>query len=676
MKRAMLFYVVCAFSLSVSAQTLIPAQIEAENFTGKSSGITTESCSDSTGGLSIKKTSDGSYLYYAITVPKAGLYRVSYRVSSAATTAGAIALTSDSGSTVYGVLEVPSTGGLQNWKTLSHQVFLPASTFNISVDIPKGGFGINWLKFEKVNDSANQASGTATIYTSTKTTQLIQSTQPFASSSGTPVYVDASTTFQTMQGFGAAVTGSSALLINALSETNKAKFLNDVFSESGLGLNYIRTTIGASDFSSSVWTHDDGNRTFEFKDPEGVMTVLKAVRTLNPDLKIIASAWSPPSYMKTYSNTTGWSYNTAYGDSLSNYYIHYLQAMKDNGIPVDAMTVQNEPLWGWASYPCMYMPANAQGFLVGNYLGPKLRSNNLSTKLYIYDHNWDNALEYATTVKKTLKAWQFVDGTTFHSYSSPDGATGVASQSYVKYLDMSKDILFTEGTGWGSVKGDFGATQWEVLHIMIESVRNWASGVILWNLALNENYGPVIPGGPTNCRGVFEIKSDGSSYSENAEYYTLAHLSKFVKPGAKRINSICFNSTIKNVAFVNPDGSRVALLYNTSDLTIQISIKEGNISIPKKMTGGSIATFVWSPDSNSSANLMQVSVIKAYYENGLLTVFPASDVKYLDIYSVDGAKIRTIAVDGQEQIILSTAYFAPGIYLLKDSLGGILKFVK
>ncbi len=206
---------------------------------------------------------------------------------------------------------------------------------------------------------------------------------------------------------------------------------------------------------------------------------------------------------------------------------------------------------------------------------------------------------------------------------------------------------------------------------MIESVRNWASGVILWNLALNENYGPVIPGGPTNCRGVFEIKSDGSSYSENAEYYTLAHLSKFVKPGAKRINSICFNSSIKNVAFVNPDGSRVALLYNTSDLTTQISIKEGNISIPKKMVGGSIATFVWSPDSNTSANLMQVPVIKAYYENGVLTVFPAPNVKYLDIYSVNGAKIRSIAVNGQEQMIISTSYLTPGIYHLKDSLEGV-----
>ena len=420
------------------------------------------------------------------------------------------------------------------------------------------------------------------------------------SSSGAVITVDATTQYQQMDGFGGSMTDSSAWLIsNKLSATQRTTLMQQLFSPSaGIGISFLRQPMGASDFSASGnYSYDDvpagqtdPNLTnFSVAhDTAYIVPLLNQARTVNPNLKVVALPWSPPAWMKTSGTMNGGNMNLAYFPILAQYFVDYVQAYQQQGIPIYALSVQNEPLYSTTGYPSEYLAAGDESTFVANYLGPALGNAGLgSVKVLAYEHNWDNTA-YAESVLGG-PAGPYVAGTSFHCYAGDPSA-----QSTVEAAFPAKDIWFTECSGITSTTfaGDL---VWNAENLLIGSTRNWARSVSLWNLALDQNSGPK-NGTCSNCRGVVTIDDSVSpaKVTFNVEYYILGHLGKFVIPGAHRIDSNTFGAgSIQDVAFQNPDGSIVLLVLNSASKAGTFTVNSKGQSFTYTLPAGALATFRW-----------------------------------------------------------------------------------
>lgn len=322
--------------------------------------------------------------------------------------------------------------------------------------------------------------------------------------SGLVITIDTTTRFQQVAGFGAALTGSSAYLINKkLNATQRNELLKDLFdSKSGIGISYLRVTMGASDFSLQDFTYDDmpdGQEDVNLKnftieaDREDVLPVLKNILTITPDLNIMATPRSAPAWMKTNKSLKGGELRSEFYSTYANYFVRYLKAYQEEGITIDAVTPQNEPLHYEANYPCMSMSAAQQLEFVKNHLGPVFQSQKFNTGIMLYDHNWDNT-DYAISILNDQEVKKYVLGTAFHAY-----AGSVSAMSTVHDTHPDKALFFTEISGgrWATNFSD--NLMWNMENIFIGSVNNWSSSALLWNLALDENDGPT-NNGCSNCR--------------------------------------------------------------------------------------------------------------------------------------------------------------------------------
>ena len=280
--------------------------------------------------------------------------------------------------------------------------------------------------------------------------------------SNTTIAVDTTTQYQSIDGFGFALTGGSASLINSLSSTQKSSLLHELFAtdNTGIGISYLRISIGASDLSANDFTYDDVSGTdpnlasFSIAPEQtDLIPVLKAILAVNPSIKIIATPWTAPVWMKqnTIGNNgfEGGNLNPAYYDVYAKYFVRYLQAMAAQGIPVDAITPQNEPLNAYNN-PSMTMQATEEGVFVKNNLGPQLKAAGLSTKIIVYDHNADN-VNYAQTIFADAAARQYIDGSAFHLYNGDISALNAVHAAY-----PAKNLYFTEQytASTGSFSGD------------------------------------------------------------------------------------------------------------------------------------------------------------------------------------------------------------------------------
>jgi len=406
------------------------------------------------------------------------------------------------------------------------------------------------------------------------------------------INVDASATFQEMDGFGIALTGGSAFLINKLAPKLKETLLKELFLTKGnsIGISYLRISIGASDLDASVFSYNDlpsGETDVEMKkfslapDKADLIPVLKSILKLNPKIKIMGSPWSAPVWMKSNKNSVGGSLLPEYYDAYARYFVRYINEMKAEGIPIDAITIQNEPLHP-GNNPSMLMLSNEQRDFIKNNLGPAFRAAGINTKIIVYDHNCDKP-EYATDILSDPQAYQYVDGSAFHLYA---GDISVLSQVHDAY--PSKNVYFTEQ--WMGGPSKFGPDmKWYMQNVIIGASRNWSKAVIEWNLASDPLYDPHTPGGCTSCEGAITINS---GYTRNVSYYTLAHASKFVPAGSVRIES---NSlpTLPNVAFLTPDGRKVLIVLNNSDKSETFNIGFDKKIATTSLSSGSVATFVW-----------------------------------------------------------------------------------
>ena len=429
----------------------------------------------------------------------------------------------------------------------------------------------------------------------------------FAPNSGSnpiTITVDENTRFQQMEGFGASFTDSSAWLVyNRLNATQRNALMTKLFSaQSGIGLSMLRQPMGASDFSTSGnYTYDDmpdGETdpdllNFSINHDTGyIIPVLRQALQLNPKLKIIGSPWSPPAWMKTSRSMIGGHLEADAYASLANYFVKYIQAYQAHMIPISYVTVQNEPLYIPPDYPGMGMAASEQVNFIKNYLGPAFAANNISTKILAYDHNWD-ARSYPETVLGDANASQYVSGIAWHCYGGD-----VSAQTIIHNKYPNKDAFITECSGGSWEGGDWNALHNQVRTLIIQGSRNWAKGVILWNMALDTNNGPTT--GCDTCRGVVTINQNTGNVVYNIDYYALGHASKFVKPGAYRINSNTFGSSIETVAFKNPDGSKVLIAYNAGGSPRTFKVLWGGQSFSYTLNPGAAVTFTWSSSTTTA----------------------------------------------------------------------------
>ena len=411
--------------------------------------------------------------------------------------------------------------------------------------------------------------------------------------------VDPSQRFQTMVGFGASITDASAWLIQQrMSTTQRKALLSELFGRGpgGIGFDFARLTIGASDFSRAHYSFNDlpaGQTDMALKgfsiapNRLDVLPVIKAALAINPGLQVMASPWSAPGWMKSGDSLIKGSLKPEMYGVFSDYLLRYVGAYAAEGVPIFALTLQNEPHFEPDDYPGMRLDPAARAALIGQHLGPLLAQRNLKIKLIDWDHNWDEAASPLAVLADPV-ARPYVAGVAWHCY-----AGDVSAQSLVHDAHPDKETWFTECSG-GEWAPEWRKTlPWMMSNLVIGSTRAWAKGVLMWNLALDENYGPHL-GGCKDCRGVVTINSKTGAVTRNIEYYALAHASKFVRSGAQRIASTAAVEGVETVAFRNADDGSVALIVSNGGAQAKrFSVGVGGQTFVYVLPRESVATFTW-----------------------------------------------------------------------------------
>ena len=410
----------------------------------------------------------------------------------------------------------------------------------------------------------------------------------------TDIDVDSTRQYQTIDGFGYTLTGGSASVINQMNTSAKADLLQELFGngEKSISINYLRISIGASDLNENPFTYDDilsGQTDLNLAnfslnpDKKDLIPLLKEIILINPKIKIIATPWSPPVWMKDKDSFVGGSLKPIYYDVYAKYFVKYIQQMKMEGITIEAITPQNEPL-NPNNNPSLLMTALQQTEFIKTNLGPAFKTANITTKIIAYDHNCD-VPDYTLTVLNDAKANAFVDGSAFHLY-----AGNIAALLTVHNAFPDKNVYFTEQ--FTDSKSDFGGDlKWHLKNIVIGSMRNWSKNALEWNLANDPNFGPHTLGGCTTCKGALTIGA-GSSVTRNVAYYIVAHASKFIPVG-----SVCIASNnagnLQTVAFKTPTGKKVLIVENDGNSETSFNIKYRNKWVTTQLPSGGVGTYVW-----------------------------------------------------------------------------------
>jgi len=409
------------------------------------------------------------------------------------------------------------------------------------------------------------------------------------------IYVDDKETYQPIDGFGYALTGGSAQHIIKMSAPARTALLKELFATNGnnIGVSYIRLSIGASDLNEKVFSYNDlpeGQTDPEQKkfdlglDKVDVIPVMKEILAINPEIKILGSPWSPPLWMKTTYDARGGMLKPEYYDAYARYFVKYIQEMKKEGITIDAVTVQNEPLHP-GNNPSLLMVAPDQALFVKNNLGPAFAKAGIKTKIIIYDHNADRP-DYPILILNDPEARKYIDGSAFHLYGGK-----IEALTDVHDAHPDKNIYFSEQM----VVERPGSSTINIINpvsrLIIGATRNWSRNVLEWNLAADPENKPFTDrGGCPTCQGAVTIDKD--SVSRNIAYYSIAHASKFVRPASVRIASNELTD-LSNVAFKTPDGKKVLIVANTGKESAFFNIKYNGKTLTAHLDKGAVGTYIW-----------------------------------------------------------------------------------
>ncbi|WP_439474274.1 glycoside hydrolase family 30 protein [Algoriphagus formosus] len=409
------------------------------------------------------------------------------------------------------------------------------------------------------------------------------------------ITIDIESRFQSMDGFGFTLSQGSAQHILQMSDSARNSLLLELFGneENSIRINYLRLSVAASDLNEFPFSYNDLEDPIAV-DPElenfslsydtlDVIPVLKMILAINPKIKLMASPWSPPKWMKDNKDSRGGSLLEEFEPAYAQYLVKYIQAMEAEGINIDALTIQNEPLHP-GNNPSLLMLPEQQARFIGKYLGPAFLESGIETKIVVYDHNADRP-DYPISVMSDSLANPFIDGSAFHLYGGE-----IEALSEVHRAFPNKNIYFTEQ--WVGAPGNLeGDIPWHVKNLLIGAPRNWAKTVLEWNLSSNPSLTPHTDrGGCDRCLGAVTI--DGDQVTRNPAYYVIAHASKFVDDGSVRIESNSIEG-LPNVAYQTPSGQKVLIVLNDSSAPVAFQVKEGKTQFSTNLNPGATGTWVW-----------------------------------------------------------------------------------
>jgi len=437
------------------------------------------------------------------------------------------------------------------------------------------------------------------LTTPDKTHLLAEEAQPLqfakTSNSTNVITVDDSQKFQTMDGFGFALTGGSAQLMMKMSAPARTALLHELFGRGPgqIGTNYLRVSVGASDMNDHVYTYDDmpAGETdptlahFSIATDEAdVIPVLKEILTIAPSIKILASPWTAPSWMKTNGDPKGGSLKPEFYQAYADYWVKYLKGMQAAGITIDALTPQNEPE-NPKNTPSMVVTAEEEATFIGSNLGPALAKAGLKTKIISFDHNCDHP-EYSEAILRDPAAAKYTDGSGFHLYRGTiDAMTTVHTAFPQKNLYFTEQMVVSRRNDTGLNVAN------PVSRLIVGAPENWSRNVLLWNLAADPQNGPhTSNGGCPVCTGAITL--DGDTVTRNIAYYTVGHAAKFVPAGSVRIASTAAG-TPPHVAFLTPAKQHVLIVANPTADAVTFTIAFKNKGALATLPAGAAATYVW-----------------------------------------------------------------------------------
>lgn len=423
--------------------------------------------------------------------------------------------------------------------------------------------------------------------------------------------LDAQKRYQTIDGFGAAITGSTAYNLLKMPQDARVALLEETFStEKGLGFSYVRVSIGCSDFSLSEFSlcEEPGLENFALsqEDLDYVLPVLKEILKINPNLKIIASPWTCPKWMKVnnlrdlepFDSWTSGQLNPKYYQIYAEYFVKYLQAMAAHGVTVNAITMQNEPL-NRGNSASLFMTWQEQKEFV-KALGPAIRDAGIDVEIIAFDHNFNydsNKPEcrdqwgYPLHIYEDEQAAQYLTGAAYHAYGG-----NKEEMKRVRDARPDKGLYFTEQSigAWGySFEGDF---IWFMREVGIGVLNYDCKAIIVWNYMLDDKRGPYRPGGCSMCYGAVNLSTrDYATVERYSHYYEIAHFSKVFATGAQRIHieQSTAQQGLYSCACVNPDGSYAMVLLNEQDSPVTVGVKRGEECFTVPLQGKSARSLYW-----------------------------------------------------------------------------------
>ncbi len=422
------------------------------------------------------------------------------------------------------------------------------------------------------------------------------------------LYLHPETRYQEFDGFGCALNGSACYLLMKMTPENRAKLLKETFSPTeGMGYSYTRISIGCSDFSLSEYSCCDAkgleNFSLTSEETNYVIPVLKEVLAINPSLKIMGSPWSCPRWMKVnnlndkqpYNSWTSGQLNPDHYQDYALYFVKWIQAFEAEGIHIEAVTVQNEPL-NRGNSASLYMTWQECRDFVKLALGPKFEQNSIKTKILVFDHNYnyDNVndqQQYPLKIYQDKIAAGYIDGAAYHNYGgSPTELDNIHRQA------PDKNLYFTEHSiGTWNYNNYRDALMNDMNNPCMSAVTRWCKSVIVWNFMLDNERGPYRPGGCGTCYGLVEISNrDYATLNRRATYYVMGHLSKVLKAGGTRIDAKGY--TPSNVSFVasdNTDGTYGLVLQNNNDDGVTMTIDDGTHSFDITLPAKSVTSCLW-----------------------------------------------------------------------------------
>ena len=427
---------------------------------------------------------------------------------------------------------------------------------------------------------------------------VLQPMQPVAFSRSSPqealptIEVDESRAFQPIEGFGFALTGGSAYLLAGLPAADRAELLEELFglTEDAVGLSCLRLSIGASDLGwrdFTYWDLEPGTADPDLArfnlavcDPE-VVPVMQQILRINPAVKIIASPWTAPPWMKSNDSFIAGSLKPECYAAYARYFVKYVEVMRGNGIHVSAVTPQNEP-HNPKNEPSMVMTATEQAEFIKGHLGPALRKGAPETEILCWDHNCDEP-DYPLTVLGDAGARAYIGGVAWHLYN---GSPEAMSKVWAHYPE--KKVYFTEQ--WVSSHDDFmGALRWHTKNVIIGTLRNWSRTALEWNLASDPEFALHTPNGAVGALGGVTI---GDTIKRNPGYYLMAHAARFIRPGSVRVHSSEVDP-LPNVACLTPDSRMVMVVMNDADGARRFRVQHQGAWATLELGAGEVATLRW-----------------------------------------------------------------------------------